>query len=77
MNNLNLDKFFKYYNIFTFLYMRYFLGKKNVRLKTVYQYTAKCAEKTASFSSTWDVFDGIMWICAYVSIITLIGYLGG
>ena len=77
MMNFDISKYFKYYNIFSYLYLRYFCNKKNIRLKTVYEYTVKCAEKTASFSSAWDVFDGIMWICAYISTITLIGYLGG
>jgi len=77
MAELNLDRFLKYYNIFSFLYLKYFRNKEKVRPMAVYKFTIKCAEKEGEFLSYWDVFDGTLWICTLVALWLSSGIIGG
>lgn len=52
----------KWYNIFSWLYLRYFKNK-NVSLDAVFIHFINCADKDGHGSSYWDVFDVVCWIC--------------
>ncbi len=72
----NIDNYLKFYNLFSWLYIRYF-KRCNVSLLTVYDSTQLSNEG----GSWWDVLDGVMWIITIVAAIIgngfLINYLKG
>jgi hypothetical protein len=65
----------KYYNLFTYLYLRYFRGKKKVSLKAVFKLTLNKAYRDREASSTWDILDGFMWILTIIFGLILWGYI--
>jgi hypothetical protein len=67
-----LENYIKYYNIFSFLYFKYFL-RKNVSLLGMHRHSNNLAEAARQSASWWDVFDGIMWICSFVATLFAIG----
>lgn len=70
-----IRKVLKYYNIFTYLYLRYFRGKKQISLEAVQEFTLDLAYKKSESMSWWDVFDGIMWMCSVIFGMILWGFL--
>lgn len=70
-----IHKFIASYNLWSFLYFRYYLGK-NVSLKAVCKFASKQECNTlAKAASSLDVIDGIGWICLYVAVLILTGYI--
>ena len=71
----NPEKVAKYYNIFTFLVMKYFQGYYALTLLGAYERSQVAAEKSGDAGSWWDVFDGMMWIISFIGGIILYGFL--
>jgi hypothetical protein len=73
----DLSRGLKYYNLFSFLYLKYFKaqGATSLELKDVYNYTVQKAEDNGESGTWWDVFDGTMWICTFVAAQIAIGYI--
>ena len=69
-----LEYYMKFYNIFSFLYIKYFQGR-NVSLLGVHRYSNKCAEDAGQSASWLDVFDGMGWICSFVAAAIAAGYI--
>lgn len=70
-----LGDILKYYNIFTYLYLRYFRGKKKVSLEAVFQFTLNRAYKDREAASSWDMLDGFVWILTIIFGMILCGFL--
>ena len=51
MKQNKIDRIMKYYNIFTYLYMRITYSGKPATLLSVYEYSIACAEKDGTGSS--------------------------
>jgi hypothetical protein len=66
-----LDHVMKHFNIFTYIYLKYFREKLNISLEGVYVFTTS----KDSAASWWDVFDGMMWICSFVAVNIIYGYM--
>jgi len=66
----NFDNYMKFYNLFSWLYIRYIKGCR-VSLLTVYNFTRSLNES----ASWWDVMDGMMWIITTVAAIIGSGFL--
>jgi hypothetical protein len=67
-----MDRFLKYYNIFSFLVIRYILdARPDITLLAVYKFTTS----DDSSCSWWDVFDGLMWILSVVASMILWGFI--
>ena len=71
----DLSKYFKYGNIFSFLYRKYFQGYYMTTLQTNYEMTINKAEASGDSLSWWDVFDGMMWIITIVFGMIAAGYI--
>lgn len=61
----NQVTFLKFFNIFSWLYLKHVRGK-NVSLNAVHYYTLILAEKQCHSASMWDVFDGMCYMIAFV-----------
>jgi hypothetical protein len=68
-----VEKYLKYYNIFSYLILKYILRilKEDITLLTIY----RTAGDRGEAASWYDVFDGVMWICLIVGGIIGNGYL--
>jgi hypothetical protein len=75
MTEKQIDKYLKYLNLFTYLYLRYFRNKTKVSLGAVYLYTIKLSQSRGESISSWDVFDYMMWIFSIVFGIIIWGFL--
>lgn len=75
MTGKQLDKYLKYLNLFTYLYLRYFRNKTKVSLGAVYLYTIKVAQSRGESISYLDVFDYIMWMCSIIFGFIIWGFL--
>lgn len=75
----NPEQVIKYYNIFTWLILRYTscVTETKPSLLDAYIYSQACAFKSGDAGSWWDVFDGIMWIISFVGGIITYGLLFG
>lgn len=70
--NKRLDHVLKYYNLFSFIIIKYVLdARSHTTLLDVYKFTSS----PDSRASRWDVFDGMMWICSIIVAMILSGYL--
>lgn len=67
-----LENYVKFYNMFSFLYIRYFQGRK-ISLLGMHKLSNHLAEKAGQSASWWDVFDGMCWICSFVATLFAIG----
>jgi hypothetical protein len=65
-----VEKYLKYYNIFSYLILNY-IFRKNVSLIAIYR---EAGDKGES-ASWYDVIDGICWICSVIGAIIGNGYL--
>lgn len=64
----------QYYNLWSFLYFKYF-KKKNVNLLDHYRFATEQNFDDLKSLRTLDVLDGVGWICVYVATIIFVGFV--
>jgi len=70
LNETKIEKYLKYYNIWSYLIFRYIM-KTDVILLSIYRQSYTNDEA----ASWYDVIDGIGWICFFIGSLITIGYV--